>query len=210
MKFKGPSSLRRRAESLYRNAEIIAEHRWAIGAVFLIELVGCTIVPLPNALIMVALVTAAPRRWMEFATGATLGSITGGIALYFVGRLFFESLGSKLISFYGSESSWAEITGWFNSEWGIIFIFAANVTTGFFRVASLAAGFSAMNPGLFIFVMGASRHASMVRRVRGYQVRPPECALVAEALFQVCGGRGGRHRRRDYSDFYAHRLKQRA
>lgn len=157
MKFKGPSSLRRWADSLYRNAEHIAEHRFAIGAVFLIELFGCTIVPLPNALIMVALVTAAPRRWVEFATGATFGSITGGILLYFVGNLFFESLGSRLIAFYGGESNWAEITGWFNSEWGIGFIFLANVTTGFFRLASLAAGFSAMNPGIFILVMGASR-----------------------------------------------------
>jgi membrane protein YqaA with SNARE-associated domain len=157
MKFKGPSSLRRWAESLYRNAEHIAEHRWAIGAVFLIELFGCTIVPLPNALIMVALVTAAPRRWVEFATGAALGSITGGVVLYLVGRLFFESLGSKLIAFYGAEANWLEMTGWFNSEWGIAFIFFANITTGFFRLASLGAGLSAMNPGLFIIVMGTSR-----------------------------------------------------
>jgi membrane protein YqaA with SNARE-associated domain len=150
-------SLRRWADKIYRNAERIAEHRRAEGVVFLMEMVGCTVFPLPNALIMVALVTAAPRKWLRFALGATAGDMAGGVALYAISRLFFQSFGQSLISFYQAADRWAAVVEWFQSGWGIAFIFLACVTTGLFRVASLAAGFTAMNPLLFLAVLTLSR-----------------------------------------------------
>ena len=62
-------SMRRWTDKIFRNTERIAAHRWAEVIVFGMELIGCTIFPLPNALIMVALVTAAPRKWLRFALG---------------------------------------------------------------------------------------------------------------------------------------------
>jgi membrane protein YqaA with SNARE-associated domain len=121
------------------------------------ELVGCTIFPLPNALIMVALVTAAPRKWLRFALGATAGDLAGGIALYAASRLFFQSFGMQLISFYQLTEKWAYVVEWFQTGWGIAFIFLACITTGLFRVAGLAAGFTAMNPFLFLGVLILSR-----------------------------------------------------
>ena len=121
------------------------------------ELVGCTIFPLPNALVMVALVMAAPRKWLRFALGATAGDMAGGIALYAISRLFFESFGARLISFYNATASWSAVVEWFQSGWGIAFIFLACITTGMFRIASLAAGFTAMNPLMFLAVLTLSR-----------------------------------------------------
>ncbi|HKP87281.1 MAG TPA: hypothetical protein VJZ26_14350, partial [Blastocatellia bacterium] len=110
-------NLRRWADNLCRNAERMAEHRWAVGIVFLMELVGCTVFPLPNALVMVALVMAAPRKWLKFALGATAGDMAGGVALYAVSRLFFESYGQPMISFYHATESWSAVVGWFQSGW---------------------------------------------------------------------------------------------
>ena len=42
---------KRWAEYIRSNAERVAEHRSAAGCVFLLELIGCTVVPLTNALI---------------------------------------------------------------------------------------------------------------------------------------------------------------
>ncbi|HKQ04271.1 MAG TPA: hypothetical protein VJ464_04005, partial [Blastocatellia bacterium] len=97
---------RRWADKLCRKAERIANHRSAMGFVFLLELVGSTIIPLPNALVMVALVTSAPRKWVRFGLSATLGSIFGGIALYIIGRLFFQSYGESLLAYYGATEGW--------------------------------------------------------------------------------------------------------
>ena len=47
---------KRWAERIRRNARRVAEHRSAPAVVFLLELIACAIVPLPNALIMVAMV----------------------------------------------------------------------------------------------------------------------------------------------------------
>jgi membrane protein YqaA with SNARE-associated domain len=148
---------KRWAEQIRRNAERVAEHRSAPSLVFLLELGGCTVVPLPNALILVALVTAAPRKWLRFSLSATAGSLVGGVLLYGVSRLLFESVGERLITFYGAGERWHEVVAWMQSGWSLGLIFVAAMTTGFFRLASLAAGFTAINPLAFAVVLAASR-----------------------------------------------------
>jgi membrane protein YqaA with SNARE-associated domain len=150
-------SPRRWADKLCRKAERIANHRSAMGFVFLLELVGSTIIPLPNALVMVALVTSAPRKWVRFSLSATLGSIFGGIALYIVGHMFFQSYGESLLAYYGANEGWSNAVEWFNSGWGISFVIFACISTGLFRVASVGAGFTAMNPLLFLLILSLSR-----------------------------------------------------
>lgn len=150
-------SPKRLADRLCRNAEQAAYHPWIMGLLLVLEFLGCTILPLPMALIMVALVTAAPVKWARFAFSASLGSIAGGILLYIIGRAFFSTAGHSLISYYGSEGRWADIIDWFNSEWGIVLVIIAGVTTGLFRIASLAAGFTGMTPLVFIIFLAVSR-----------------------------------------------------
>src|SRR5436309_10690460 len=157
MRFIRKINPKRWAESIRRNAERVAEHRSASSCVFLLELFGCTVVPLPNSLILVAMVTAAPRKWLRFAMSATAGSMIGGVLLYGISRLLFESWGQRLIAFYGATDRWNDVVQWFQSGWGIGIVFIAAMTTGFFRLAGLAAGFTAMNPLAFIIVLTASR-----------------------------------------------------
>jgi membrane protein YqaA with SNARE-associated domain len=148
---------RRWIESLCKNAERAAQHRWAVPAVLGLELIGCTVVPLPVALLLVAFVTAAPKKWVRFALSATGGSMIGGVVLYFVGRAFFGSVGQSLIHFYGTEERWSNVVSWFNSDWGLTFVVLGGMTTGLFRAVSLAAGLTAMNPLLFLGLLSFSR-----------------------------------------------------
>lgn len=150
-------NIRRWADYVRRNAEQIAEHRSASTIVFLLEVFGCTIVPLPNSLILVGLVTAAPRKWLRFALSATAGSMVGGVFLYAISRLLFESWGQRLLALWGASERWNDVVQWFQGGWGIGIVFFAAMTTGFFRLGSLAAGFTAMNPLAFIVVLTASR-----------------------------------------------------
>jgi membrane protein YqaA with SNARE-associated domain len=150
------------AEWLRQNAGRLAAHPRAIGIVFLIELVGCTFLPLPVALIMLGLVMAAPQKWLRFALGASLGSLVGGLLLYIIGYGFFYSFGQRLISFYGADARWASVVGWFEGEWGIAFVVLAGMTTGLFRIASIGAGFAGMNPLVFLGVLAVSRSARWV------------------------------------------------
>jgi membrane protein YqaA with SNARE-associated domain len=153
---------RRVVEEVCRNAERVALSRSSSVIVFLLEFVGCTFFPLPVALILVALVTAAPKKWLSFALSATAGSLAGGILFYVIGRTFFISVGEGLIAFYGAEAKWAEAVSWFNGSWGLAFVLFAGITTGLFRVATLAAGFTGMNPLLFFLLLTTSRCARFV------------------------------------------------
>lgn len=138
------------ASRITENAESIAEHRWSLAIVAAIEFIGCTLVPLPMALIIFSLVVAAPIKWKRFAVSATAGSTIAGMLLYFVGRLFFGSFGAKLVHFYGIESQWATVVDKFNGGLGISLIALAAATTGLFRVSTLGAGFTGMHPLTFL------------------------------------------------------------
>jgi membrane protein YqaA with SNARE-associated domain len=149
-------------EKLKPNAQRIAAHPRAEGIVFLLEFAGITIFPIPVALLLVALVPAAPRKWLRFALSATGGSLLGSFMLYLIGNLFFQSVGERLISFYGAQEAWMNITDKFDSHLGITFILLAGLTTGLMRIASLGAGFTAMNPLLFILLLAISRSVRFI------------------------------------------------
>jgi len=146
-------SLRGWADRVLENSERVAEHRSAPLVVTLLELAGTTIAPIPIALILMAMVAAAPRKWFKFTLGATAGSFLSGLSLYIIGWAFFQSLGQWLISYYGSEERWTGVVEWFNSEWGIAFVAFACLSTGLFRVAGLGAGFTGMNFPAFILAL---------------------------------------------------------
>jgi membrane protein YqaA with SNARE-associated domain len=149
-------------EKLKPNAERIAEHPRAEGIVCLLELAAITLFPIPVALMLVALVTAAPLKWLRFAISATLGSTIGSMVLYVIGFAFFQAIGERLISLYGAQESWSGLVEKFDSNFGIGFVLLAGLTTGLFRVASLGAGLSAMNPLLFLFLIIISRSARFI------------------------------------------------
>src|ERR1051325_9569631 len=130
------------AEKLKPNAQAMAAHPRAEGLILLLELAGITLFPIPVALILVALVPAAPHKWLRFAISATGGSLLGSMVLYLIGKLFFQSIGGRLINFYGAQEQWLTITDQFDSHLGITFILLAGLTTGLLRVASLGAGFT--------------------------------------------------------------------
>lgn len=149
-------------EKLKPNAERIAEHPRAEGIVFLLELTGLTLLPIPVALMLVALVTAAPRKWLRFAVSATLGSSIGAMILYVIGFAFFHSLGERLISLYGAQESWSGLVERFDSHFGIGFVLLAGMTTGLLRIASVGAGLTGMNPLLFLSLIILSRSLRFV------------------------------------------------
>ncbi len=144
-------------ERLKPNAQQIAAHPRAEGIILLLEFAGITLFPIPVALLLVAFVPAAPRKWLRFAISATGGSLLGSLVLYLIGSLFFQSIGERLINFYGAQDTWMSISDKFDSHLGITFILVAGLTTGLLRVASLGAGFTAMNPFLFIILLAISR-----------------------------------------------------
>lgn len=144
-------------ETLIPKAQEVAAQPRASIIVCLLELAGLTIFPIPVALILVAFVTAAPRKWLPFALSATTGSIIGSMVLYLVGYAFFHSIGERLIAFYGMQERWSDIVEKFDGNFGITLILIAGMTTGLVRLASLAAGFTVFNPLFFLLLMAASR-----------------------------------------------------
>lgn len=142
-------------------AQRVANQPRAEGFLFLLEVVASILLPIPVVVALVALITAAPRKWWRFAVSATIGSALAAIALYFIGRLFFDALGAQLIAYYGIESEWQGFTQKLTGSAGMSLLVLAGVTSGITRLTCLAAGFTGINPLLFITLLGVSRSARL-------------------------------------------------
>jgi membrane protein YqaA with SNARE-associated domain len=145
------------AEKALANAERMAHLRSALVTVAGLELIACLLVPLPIALLIMALVTAAPRRWLRFAMSALVGSLTGGVALYIIGAAFWSAAGDRLIRYYRAETMWSSVSDWMTSPGGSALLALACVSTGLLRIACLAAGLAGLNPAVFLLLLTISR-----------------------------------------------------
>lgn len=156
---------KRWAEKALKTTQSVANTPTALCIVFLTELTGCTLIPMPIELVLAALVTTVPKRWTKFAVSAALGSTVGGIVLYLVGRLLFESLGIHIVSMCGAGPQWDRVQSALNGGWGVPFLFVAYSTSGLFRIASIGAGVSRVSPVLFIALLILCRFVRFIIEV---------------------------------------------
>ena len=108
-----------------------------------------SIFPLPPDILLVAMILVRRTRWIRYAAITAIFSILGGIAGYFIGAVFFETIGEKIIAFYGLEE---EITfiGTLFKENAFLSIFIAAFTPIPYKVFTLSAGFFSVNLLVFI------------------------------------------------------------
>jgi membrane protein YqaA with SNARE-associated domain len=59
--------------------------------------------PIPAEVALTPLIITRAHSWYYYAGVTTLASVIGGLAGYGIGALFFDLLGSPLVTFYGLE-----------------------------------------------------------------------------------------------------------
>lgn len=145
------------SEKVKPTAERLANKPRAEVFLFFLEIAASTLLPIPGSVVLLALITAAPHKWWRFALSSSAGVSTAALILYFVGRLFFDSVGVKLLAFYDLQSKWEDVATQFSGYAGVSLVLLAGLTTGITRFVCLGAGFAGMNPVLFLILLSASR-----------------------------------------------------
>ena len=105
--------------------------------------------PIPPDILQIALTLAHGARWAWYALVTTASSVAGGLAGYFIGAVFFWSLGEPLIAFYGLESEMAQVGEAF-LKFTFWAIFAAAFTPIPYKVFTIAGGFFGVNIWIFL------------------------------------------------------------
>lgn len=108
---------------------------------FLIAFVESSFFPIPPDVLLIALCVANPRKSFLFAAICTAGSVTGAFLGYYIGFAFFETVGSKIVAFYGFAEKFQHVLDLYKANaWSAIIL--AGFTPIPYKVFTIAAGFN--------------------------------------------------------------------
>ncbi|MFN2169367.1 MAG: YqaA family protein [Anaerolineae bacterium] len=153
-----------------------AETPWSMAALLLIAFAESSFFPIPPDVLLIAIVAAAPGKWLRAAGLCTLGSVTGAVLGYAIGSAFMATLGQPIVDFYHAQQYWDQVVALYNGVWGVWFLAGAAFTPIPYKVATIAAGATHMPFAPFVLVSALGRGArfflvALILRVFGPPVR---------------------------------------
>ena len=107
--------------------------------------------PIPPDIILIPMIIAKRTKAWTLAMICTVSSVIGGIAGYFIGYLFYNSVGNMIVQYYDWDSQFGNFETYYNN-WGIWIVLGAGFTPFPFKFITIASGLFSLNLPLFIFV----------------------------------------------------------
>ena len=145
--------------------------RWAdtpqaLTALFLVALTESSFFPIPPDVLLIAIVAARPAGWLRAAATCAAGSFIGAAIGYGLGSGLMTAVGDPIIAFYGAHHHWDRFVA-LAGTWGVWFLAAAAFTPIPFKVATIAAGATAMPfvPFLAVSLIGRAARFLLVAAV---------------------------------------------
>ena len=72
---------------------------YGIPALFILAFTESSFFPIPPDVLLIALAIGATAKSFKFASICTAGSVLGGMLGYYIGMMFFELIGYKILDF---------------------------------------------------------------------------------------------------------------
>jgi membrane protein YqaA with SNARE-associated domain len=148
---------RRMLRRLYDWTMHWADTPHALVALFLIAFAESSFFPVPPDVLLIAVVAAAPRKWLRAAVLCTFGSIAGALLGYAIGYAFMATAGQAIVDFYHAQRNWDRVVELYNGEWGMWFLAGAAFTPIPYKVATIAAGATHMPVLPFVLISSLGR-----------------------------------------------------
>ena len=127
-------------------------------ALFLLAFAESSFFPIPPDVLLIALCVARPDRSLRYALVCAVGSIFGGCLGYLIGWQFMDTVGSRIVDFYGLTQKVAYIETLYNTydAWAVGI---AGFTPIPYKVFTIAAGMFKIDFTVFVLASAVSRSA---------------------------------------------------
>lgn len=147
-------------KGLYAWAMNLAARKTAVWWLAIIAFVESSIFFLPADVLFLPMVLAKPRKAMFYATVATIASVLGGIAGWYLGHYAFESVARPLLEFYGKLDAFEHLKASVDYETIVLLL----ITSGLahlppIKVVTILSGAANISLGLFIVTAIVTRGA---------------------------------------------------
>lgn len=148
----GVAWCRRKIRAMYNWVVSWAEKPSAEKALGGISFAESSFFLIPPDPLIIAMVTARPKKWFRIGSIATVASVLGGIAGYFIGMFLFVTVGQWIISTYGLQAQFESATEMF-IEFALISVVIGGFTPIPYKLVAIAAGAAPIS--LPIFILGS-------------------------------------------------------
>ncbi|VAX24592.1 FIG139438: lipoprotein B [hydrothermal vent metagenome] len=116
-----------------------ADTPYGVPALFIFSMAESSFFPIPPDPLLLALGLSRPKKSFLYATVCTVGSVIGGAIGYFIGVFFIESIGMKIIGFYGLADKYSSMQALYE-EYNALVILVAGISPIPYKVFTIAAG----------------------------------------------------------------------
>lgn len=113
--------------------------RHAKIALFFIAVSESSFFPIPPDVLLITMTVAHRFKWWLYASIATVGSVLGGIAGYYIGFAFFEAIGRPIIEFYHFQKAFETVALKYEQN-AFLAVFTAAFTPIPYKVFTIAGG----------------------------------------------------------------------
>ncbi|MDR1942553.1 MAG: DedA family protein [Endomicrobium sp.] len=108
-------------------------------ALFGIAFLESSVFPIPPDVLLIPMVVFNPKSWYKKALICTIGSVCGGVLGYYIGRIFYDTVGLAIINFYDLHHAMS-VVGEKYSKYAFLSIFAGAFTPIPYKALTISAG----------------------------------------------------------------------
>ena len=130
----------------------LAGSKHADKALAFISFIESSFFPIPPDVMLIPMVLADRARWWKLALICTIASVLGAVLGYAIGALAYDWLGQPILEFYGKKDAFEKLSETYNSEWGLLSVFAGAVTFLPYKLFTIFSGVTGLNFALFIAI----------------------------------------------------------
>lgn len=117
-------------------------HKPSAGiALFIFAFIESSFFPIPPDALLIILALSYPKRSFYYAFICTVGSVLGAYLGYLIGYVFYDTIGIKIIQFYGVQHQINYVLDKYREN-GFIAIVTAGFTPIPYKVFTILAGFN--------------------------------------------------------------------
>ena len=108
-------------------------------ALFGIAFLESSVFPIPPDVLLIPMVVFEPKNWYKKALICTIGSVCGALVGYYIGRIFYDTVGLAIINFYDLHHAMF-VVGEKYSKYAFLSIFAGAFTPIPYKALTISAG----------------------------------------------------------------------
>ena len=171
----------------YEGIKRLARHRLAERYFALICFIESSFFPIPPDLMLIPMVQAKREAWWRYALIATIFSVLGGIAGYFIGLFFFDAIAQPILEKLGKAEKMESFRQTI-LQYGGLGVFGAGLTPFPYKVITIMSGALKINFGIFVaasVIARALRFFLVAGAVRLFGDRAEKLLKEHFALFTI-------------------------